>query len=69
MNLLVSKVYAQTLNFSSRPKHYNITNVGTLIRAAISVMFILAAIIAFVYLVLGGWYEAFRKLYRIEFKW
>ncbi len=53
MNLLVPKVYAQTLSLG-QPKGFKIADIGSLITSAISLLFIIAALLAFVYLVLGG---------------
>jgi hypothetical protein len=42
------------LNFSDRHGLYNITNVGSLITAVVGLMLILAALLAFFFLILGG---------------
>jgi len=53
MNGLIPKVYAQTLTLG-QPVGFRVNDIGQIITAAVSLLLIIAAILAFVYLVLGG---------------
>lgn len=53
MQSIIPRVHAATLNLG-RPNSFRVTDVGNLIRAGVSVLLIVAAILAFLYLVLGG---------------
>lgn len=54
--MLVGKVFAQnqTMNLTRDTKWIQIDNVGTLISALVATLLIIAALLAFFYLILGG---------------
>ncbi|MCX6791737.1 MAG: hypothetical protein NT149_01735 [Candidatus Gottesmanbacteria bacterium] len=51
---LVQQVYAQASINIPPPENVKITNIGTLISALVGLMLILAALMAFFFLILGG---------------
>lgn len=55
MNLLIPKVFAEDVPLSiKQPSNVQITDVGMLISSLVSILLIISALAAFLYLVLGG---------------
>jgi hypothetical protein len=48
------KVFGQSINIAQPSNQYRITSVGQLISAAVGTMLIIAALLAFFFLILGG---------------